>query len=70
MGGARYINLEVTTNINASFFGRLNITRNPGGERDWWDPVVGVRVAHAIDDRWALVGYVDVEGFGAGSELT
>ena len=70
VGGARYTNLDVTSNINASFFGALNITRNPSGERDWWDPVVGVRVAHAINDRWALVGYADVGGFGVGSDLT
>jgi hypothetical protein len=51
LGGARYNKLDIASNINASFFGALNITRNPSGERDWWDPVVGVRVAHAINDR-------------------
>jgi opacity protein-like surface antigen len=70
LGGARYNNLDISTNINAAFFGALNITRNPGGERDWWDPVVGIRLAHAINDRWGLAGYADVGGFGVGSDLT
>lgn len=41
-----------------------------GGNKDWVDPYVGVRVQHPLSDRWALTGYADVGGFGAGSDLT
>jgi opacity protein-like surface antigen len=70
VAGARYNKLDLNTNINASSFGPLNITRNPSGERDWWDPVIGVRVAHALNEQWGVVGSADVGGFGVGSELT
>ena len=34
------------------------------------DPYVGVRVQYPIAERWTLVGYADVGGFGVGSEFT
>lgn len=36
----------------------------------WVDPVVGARIQHPLDARWTLVGYADIGGFGAGSDLS
>jgi opacity protein-like surface antigen len=38
--------------------------------KDWIDPFVGVRVQHRLDDRWSLVGYADIGGFGVGSKFS
>jgi opacity protein-like surface antigen len=40
-----------------------------GAEKDWVDPYVGVRAQHPLAERWTLVGYADVGGFGVGSEF-
>jgi len=39
-------------------------------EKSWVDPYIGVRVQHPIAERWTLVGYADVGGFGVGSDFT
>jgi hypothetical protein len=48
----------------------------PGGARSlsaserWRDPVIGIRVLAPIAERWSFVGYVDIGGFGVGSDIT
>ncbi len=39
-------------------------------EKTFADPIVAVRANAALSDRWSLIGYGDVGGFGVGSELT
>lgn len=34
------------------------------------DPIIAVRGSASLSDRWSLLGYVDLGGFGVGSELT
>lgn len=34
------------------------------------DPIAALRVNTPLSDRWSLLGYVDLGGFGAGSDLT
>ena len=34
------------------------------------DPVLALRVTQRMNDQWSLLGYVDVGGFGVGSDLT
>lgn len=34
------------------------------------DPIVAVRVNSPLSDRWSVLGYLDVGGFGVGSDLT
>jgi opacity protein-like surface antigen len=73
IGGLRYIKLEVSADINASFFGPVGagsgaVSRS--GDKDWWDPYIGVRIQLPIADRWTLVGYGDIGGFGVGSDFT
>ena len=68
VGGARYNRIDASATINASLFGLAGfVTRT--GDRGWWDPYIGARVLHRLDDRWTLVGYADVGGFGVGSDF-
>ncbi|MBC7779394.1 MAG: outer membrane beta-barrel protein [Proteobacteria bacterium] len=69
LGGVRYTNVNIEADIVATLFGATGIA-NRNGSRDWFDPIVGVRVNHRIADRWSLTGYADIGGFGAGSEFT
>jgi hypothetical protein len=69
LGGLRYTKLDVSGDITASLFG-LAGTVSRSGDKDWIDPIVGLRVHHAINDRWSLSGYADYGGFGAGSDST
>lgn len=69
IGGARYSKIDAEAGINASLFGQTGgIARS--GDKDWVDPYIGVRVQHPFADRWTLVGYGDVGGFGVGSDFT
>jgi hypothetical protein len=34
------------------------------------DPILALRVNTPINDRWSLLGYLDVGGFGVGSDFT
>lgn len=74
IGGARYIKIDVDADIDASLFGAggggagTSVSRK--GDKSWTDPYVGVRVQHPITDRMTLMGYVDVGGFGVGSDST
>ncbi len=38
--------------------------------KDWVDPVIGIRIQHALTQRWSLAGYADVGGFDVGSRLS
>jgi len=68
-GGLRYIKLEASAEINGSFFAQTG-TVSRSGDVDWVDPYIGVRIQHPIADRWTLVGYGDIGGFGVGSDFT
>jgi len=69
IGGLRYAKVEADARIDGSFFAQTGtVTRS--GEKDWVDPYVGVRAQYPIAERWTLVGYADVGGFGVGSELS
>ncbi len=69
LGGLRYSKIDVDARIDASLFALAGTARR-SGDKDWVDPYVGLRFQHAMSDRWALVGYGDVGGFGVGSDLT
>lgn len=34
------------------------------------DPIIAVRGSAPLSDRWSVLGYIDVGGFGVGSDLT
>lgn len=69
IGGARYSKIEADASINASLFGQTGLAAR-SGDKDWVDPYIGVRVQHPVADRWTVVGYADIGGFGVGSDLT
>jgi hypothetical protein len=37
---------------------------------DFTDPILALRGTTSLSDRWSVLGYVDVGGFGVGSEFT
>lgn len=39
-------------------------------EQSFTDPIIGLRANAVLTDRWSVLGYGDVGGFGVGSELT
>ena len=69
IGGARYAKLTVDAQIDGSFYAQTGSVA-ASAEKSWVDPYIGVRVQHPIAERWTLVGYADVGGFGVGSDFT
>jgi len=39
-------------------------------DKDWADPIIGVRYAYQMADKWALRLYGDIGGFGVSSDFT
>jgi hypothetical protein len=37
---------------------------------DFTDPIIAARTNIRLNDRWSVIGYADVGGFGVGSDLT
>ncbi|RPJ45145.1 MAG: hypothetical protein EHM16_13570 [Betaproteobacteria bacterium] len=69
VGGLRYVKLEANADINGSFFAQTGTVAR-SADQDWVDPYVGARIQHLVNDRWTLVGYGDIGGFGIGSDFT
>ncbi len=69
VGGLRYNKLDVEATADFTLLG-LAASRTRSGDKDWVDPYIGLRFQHPIANRWALVGYADVGGFGVGSDFT
>jgi opacity protein-like surface antigen len=70
-GGIRYTKLDVDAELDARVFGGtvgLQVQRD--ASKDWFDPYIGVRAQHRLNDKWTLVGYGDVGGLGVGSDFT
>jgi hypothetical protein len=67
----RTTQLDLDLNLVATTGGLLpGGTRSLSAGRNWWDPVVGVRVALLFAERWSVMLYGDIGGFGVGSDLT
>lgn len=43
---------------------------NVAPEKTFADPIIAVRSVAPLSDQWSLLGYIDVGGFGVGSDLT
>lgn len=70
-GGVRYTKLDVDAELDASVFGgAVGLQLNRDATKDWFDPYIGVRAQRRLNDKWTLVGYGDVGGFGVGSDFT
>jgi hypothetical protein len=59
--GLRYVALEVTVDVAPVLRASARDT--------WLDPFVGLRFAHAFNDRWSVTLRGDIGGFGVSSEL-
>lgn len=71
LGIARYTQLDTDLNLVTTTGPLLpGGTRNLSASESWWDPVIGVRVLVPFAERWSLVGYADIGGFGVGSDIT
>lgn len=56
--------------LSKAINGKLNtLPTNVSTNKDWVDPIVGVRAQWNINEKWFLAGKSDIGGFGVGSEL-
>ena len=69
IGGLRYAKIEADATINGSFYAKSG-TVAASAKKDWVDPYVGVRLLTPIADHWTFVSYLDIGGFGVGSDFT
>lgn len=69
IGGARYLKLSAEADIDASLFGQAGTAERRASE-SWWDPYIGLRTQLPLADRWSVVAYADIGGFGVGSDFT
>ncbi|MEH6911252.1 MAG: hypothetical protein V7459_11740 [Oceanicoccus sp.] len=67
-GGLRYADIHTRITLKGQLAGLLNRSISVGD--DWVEPLIGVRSTKAFSDTWSLVGYIDVGGFGIGSDQT
>ena len=71
IGAARYTQLDTDLDLVTTTGPVLpGGTRALGASESWWDPVIGIRVITPFAERWSLVGYADVGGFGVGSDVS
>jgi opacity protein-like surface antigen len=63
--GARFFDTDLSFGIATDRFGR-----EADVSLDWADPIVGVRGAMPLSERWSVSGFADVGGFDAGSDLS
>jgi hypothetical protein len=63
LGGLRAWSIDAAVSVPLA-----GVNVSPG--MDFVDPVIAVRGVTPLSDRWSLLGYLDVGGFGVGSDLT
>lgn len=54
--------------INTSL--KNSLPTDVSDNKQWVDPIVGLRAQYNFNDRWYLAGNTDIGGFGVSSELT
>jgi len=64
MGGIRYNYLKQEVDISVSGGGGPGITTRLGGSKYWVDPMLGTRVALALNERWTVGARAEIGGFG------
>jgi len=70
IGGLRYNSVSWDVAIDASVPVIPVSGRQFEQSKSWTDPFIGARVQLPLGDRWTLVGYGDIGGFGVGSDLS
>jgi hypothetical protein len=66
--GLRYWDVDSTVTVVGG--GPVGETLNGKLSEDWVDPVVGVRYAWPLGEKWTLVWRADIGGFGVGSDFS
>lgn len=68
--GARHnwIRQEIDADLTVDIGPGLGFQTSLGGTESWWEPVVGVRAAMQINDRWTAGARADVGGFGVNDD--
>jgi hypothetical protein len=69
VGGLRYLEIEADARIDGSLFAQGGTVAR-SAKRSWTDPYVGLRLQQPLAERWTLVSYADIGGFGVGSDFT
>jgi hypothetical protein len=64
MGGIRYNYLEQKVDASASGGPGPGGATSLGGDETWVDPIIGARVAMALNERWTAGVRGDIGGFG------
>jgi len=63
--GARWYDVDLTFDVRND---RFQFSRD--ASVDWVDPIVGVRGAIPLSERWTLSGFADIGGFDGSSDLS
>jgi hypothetical protein len=63
LGGLRHWDVRAAVAVPL-----VGVSRSPGDS--FTDPILAARANVGLSPRWSMIGYVDVGGFGAGSEST
>jgi opacity protein-like surface antigen len=66
LAGVRYWNLDTELDFGAGLLPGVELSQN----KDWVDPVVGVRYVTPLTERWSLRLRGDIGGFGVSSDFT
>jgi opacity protein-like surface antigen len=66
--GARYVKIESDVSITGG--GPIGVEASSSADVDWWDPIIGVRGRMPLTEKLSVGGFVDIGGFGVGSEFT
>ena len=69
-GGARWNSLtqDINTKTTFSIIPFDTVKKDFGGTETWWEPVVSLRGAWEVADRWTLGARVDLAGFGVNGD--
>ena len=63
IAGIRYTKLDAQIDLR-------NISQKLDGDQDWVDPIAGLRYHYQIANKWGLLLYGDIGGFGVSSDFT
>lgn len=69
-GGLRYASVKWDVDLQVTAPPAVVGAHRFTETKSWTDPYVGARVQWPLAERWSLLGYADIGGFGVGSDLT